>query len=188
MDKKGILGLDTVKAVIMIILVLAILLIASLLALTTLQTTTESIDVKSGNAINESVSSTVNETGATFANLLRNKACGTVTNVLNQSTASNVSLTSGNYTQTGCTILFSGGAEDGLNINNTVWRVTYTYTYNTPYVAGVVDNISSGGTTFFGYVPTFFILLAVVVLILIIAIVIIAVSRFSGGSSLEREF
>jgi uncharacterized membrane protein YfhO len=98
-SKRGVLGLDTVKAVILSLLTLAVLFVAVVLALTTL--------------INSN-------------------------------------------------ILPSGPA-------------------STNYTVGAVQNITSGGATFFTYVPTFFILLAVVVLILIIAIVIVAVGRFGGG-------
>lgn len=46
----------------------------------------------------------------------------------------------------------------------------------------VLNNITTGATSFFKMVPTIFVLLGVVVLILIISIVIASVSRFSGGS------
>ena len=101
-NKKGVLGLDTVKSVILSLLTLAVVFIAVLLALTTLQ--------------NAGIFST--------------------------STAS--------------------GNSSVIAINN------------------VVGNISSGGSLFFSYVPTFMILLAVVVIILVIAIVIVAVTRFGG--------
>lgn len=44
----------------------------------------------------------------------------------------------------------------------------------------IINNITSGTTTFFSYVPTWMVLLAVVVLIAIVAIIIVAVSRFEG--------
>jgi len=102
-SKKAILGLDTVKAVILSLLTLAVVFIAVLLALTSLQN----------------------------ANIF-----ATGSQATNQTT-------------------------------------------------DIINNVSVGGTKFFGQVPTFFVLLGVVVLILIIAIVIVAVSRFGGGMSRE---
>ena len=102
-SKKGILGLDTVKAVILSLLVLAVLFVTVILALTTLQDSN----------------------------------------------------------------IFTSGSNASIATTN------------------IVNHVPTGGTTFFSYVPTFFVLLAVVVLILIIAIVIVAVSRFSGGMTRE---
>jgi len=46
----------------------------------------------------------------------------------------------------------------------------------------ILGNVTSGTSSFFGYVPTIMILLAVVVIILVISIVIVAVTRFGGGA------
>lgn len=103
MNKKGILGLDTVKAVIIALLTLAVITIASFLALVSLQ--------NAG--------------------------------------------------------IFTSGSQSANQTNN------------------IIQNITSGATSFYTNVPTFFVLLGVVVLILIISIVIVAVTRFSPGAGRE---
>ena len=103
MNKRGVLGLNTVKTVIISLLVLAVVAIAVFLALESLNTSN----------------------------------------------------------------IFTDGSQAANNTND------------------LINNVTSGTTLFFTYVPTFMVLLAVVVLILIIAIVILAVTRFETGGPRE---
>jgi len=56
-------------------------------------------------------------------------------------------------------------------------------TVSTNATTGILNNISSGTSSFFANAGTWFSLLAVVIILLIIAIVLIAVNKFSGGNS-----
>lgn len=112
LNKKGVLGLDTVKAVIISLLILAVLAIASILALVSLQNS--------------------NIIPSTQGSLEQNR-----------------------------TAIISG------------------------QMSNIINNVTTGQSSFFTNAPTFFVLLGVVVLILIISIVIVAVTRFSPGTREE---
>lgn len=181
MDKKGVLGLDTVKAVMLVLLTLGILLVVSVLILTLLGNSAENAEIKkTGSGTNETITLNASVTDYLAPVYLRNCEA-TVAYISNNSNVASI-LTSGNYTQSGCGITSTSAASlyEGQTVN-----VTYTYTYNSNNTNMVVTQTTKGAGVFFTYAPTFFILLAVVVLILIIAIVIVAVQRFGGQEQLN---
>ena len=178
MRRKGILGLETVRAVIMALLILGVLTIAVLLALVSISPVLDNTTRNTVRVINESGfhNSTVyritteNSGQVGFGGFVLELAFNT-----SDSTTidpANVTLgAAGTFTAT-----------TGLvNTNSTDVQYTYLYTFR-PESAGLITrNISSGTARFFQNVPTFMILLGVVVILLIIGLVIFAVNRFSGS-------
>ncbi len=186
LNKKGILGLETVRVVIVTLLVLAVTAIAVFLALVSLQSSDLFTDDSLGTlSINESVGP-VNETGVDFGNNTLASAVCTITLVLNAT--DDIVIDAGNYTQTNCNIAYSAAADSSFN--NTLWEVSSTTAYTqTSQVESdtdsIVNNITNGTTQFFANVPTYMILLGVVVLLLIIAIILVVVSRFASPNAGE---
>lgn len=172
MVKKGIIGFDTVKVVIVSLLIIAVLAIASFAAITPLNSVANTVGLYSGTETNES--GYVNATGYTLAkSTLTNFASPTITAVYNTTNGSLIG--SNNYVLTG-NILYNNTVTNWANV-----KVSYTYQYNTPAANSVIGNTTVGFGNFFSQVPTIMTLLAVIVLILIIAIVIVAVTRFQSG-------
>lgn len=179
MNKKGILGLNTVKAVILALLVLAVLVIAMFAILGPLLTSYEDVDVQTVTKYNESIG-TVDSTAyvPVAAYSYRNPIC-TFTQCLNNTAKSDI-VPGENFTNSSCRVTYSGEKDTG-GFNGTAWKCSYTATYDSMGPWNIVQNLTIGPSKFFANVPTFFVLLGVVVLILIIAIVIVAVTRFSPG-------
>jgi len=183
MNKKGILGLDTVKAVILSLMVLAVLVIAVFAVLIPLRTSVEGIDARSGSVINDSTVTKVNDAAYTLlptAYYLRNSVC-TVSACRNSSNG--VAVNAANWSASNCQVNYAGTGP-GSNSNNSIWKCDYSYTYNGNDTNTIVETMTKAPVNFFNNTPTFFTLLGVVVLILIIAIVIVAVTRFSPGASI----
>ncbi len=68
-------------------------------------------------------------------------SCGTISYVLNYSAIATTNLTSGNYTQTGCTIAFKG---DQVEFNNSNWKLGYSYVwYNDTFTSKAADTAAS---------------------------------------------
>ena len=183
MDKKGILGLDTVKAVMLVLLTLAILVITSFVILGYLQTSVETADLSNGAVFNKSTATVVNGTGAYVTGTTPTIYRNCLLSITSTTSPNGSVIASSDYSITGCLIK---APEVNATYNNTIWYVNGTFTYDQPYTNNVVGNITTGSTNFFAQVPTFFVLLGVVVLILIIAIVIIAISRFREEGSAEQ--
>jgi len=194
-DKRGVLGLDTVKVFVIGILVIAIMVITMFLAITTLETAAEVAD--KGTILyvgNQSTTSVLNESGTLLNNptlfSYRKPICSVITVTF---PVNGTIVPSTNYTTnssiygTGCYLYLVSGAS--IAYNNSLFNVTYTNNYDNPGPYYIVNNITAGSTSFFNQTPTFFVLLGVVVLILIIGIVIVAVSRFGigGGSAFGRK-
>jgi len=177
--KKSILGLNTVKAFIVVLLSLSIIAIITLVVLGTFV----NLNVQTGyTSIAGQTTTTVMNTTATYV-ASTNSNCKLSVSSITNSTGSACS--SGNYTVSGCTITGSG-ASGGCN--NSVWLVTGSYT-DSQAVTSITQNTSSGIIQFFTNSATFFALLGVVVIILIISLVVVVVNRFGGeagmGSSQE---
>ena len=179
-QKKGILGLNTVKAFVIVLLSLAIVGVITLVILGSLnsgqlQTLT---DIRNSTTVaNESLAA-VNETTVNLVGATTVRPICTVATVTNNTDG--VVIASANYTVSGCTIAFSGGA-GGLAVNNTAWDVDYVWTQvSSQPVDAITVNVSAGIENFFTNSVTFFALLAVVVIILIIALIIVVVNRFGG--------
>jgi hypothetical protein len=175
---KGQLGLDTVKAVILSLLIITVIAVATFFILYSLLPTAESLaaDKAGVNVVNESVVLTPTGNGIELAKNVGVRNCkATVSAVVNATDGDTIPVAK--YVVTGCFIKAAGTGAGSYAFNAT--KVTYTYSYDDPYTNNLVQNISYGAESFFTQVPTFFVLLGVVVLILIIAVVIVAVTRFS---------
>ena len=193
MKNKGMLGFDTVQAVIIALLTLAVIVIALFAVLLPMRTAVESIDVQTGTVLNATTTAVVSDAAA-GTNLpatvsLRNPVC-TVSQCVNSSDGAVVPAV--NYTVTNspgypCTIRYVGTGATTNGLNNSVWKCTYTYTYDANDTNALVDSTIQSPINFFSNVPTFFTLLGVVVLILIIAIVILTVTRFGGTGETLQE-
>jgi len=190
MDKKGVLGLDTVKAVMLGFLILAALGIAIMLALSSLTTTVESIDKTTRGVINETTTEGVSDSNLTSlfyapSEAYRGAVC-TNRVYTNSSTGDLVIINStnlANVTNSGCS--FTGGA-DGELFGNDTWNVSYSVTYSNPSANDISKNISSALTDdFFNQTGTIFAILIVVVIILSIAIIIAVVIRFGEGAGVS---
>jgi len=182
-DKKAMMGLDTVKVVLVVLLTLGVIAIAMFVALTSLQPAVESLDrSNTGTVTNESTTKAMNYTWTyTFNTSIsgqRNPTC-TITSVINGTDG--VSINSGNYTVPstlgGCNIKAS---TPSAGFNSTVWKVSYTYVYASPDSYNAVSNITNGSVNFFKQIPTVFTILGVIVIILAVGIIIVAVMRFGN--------
>lgn len=184
MNKKGILGLDTVKAVMLALIVITLLAVTAIAILVPMMNTADTVDPGTTVAfVNQTTSIKMNtsQTATLFTfSSLRNCQM-TVTTVIN--TTGTVIAATGNYTVSGCSI--SATATPSASANNTFWNVTGTYNYDSATTGIIVGNLTTGTDGFFSNVPTFFVLLGVVVLILVLAIVIVAASRL--GMVHQRE-
>lgn len=190
-NKKGVLGLETVKVVIITMLTLAVLVIAMFVVLLPLRTAVENIDTQTSSVINDSTQSVVTEVPAKLSVwYYRNPSC-TVTQCVNASNGKVIS--SPNYTaNTDCTITYISA---DLEYNRSIWKCNVNVVYDNNGTNQIVDTMINSPIKFFNQTPTFFILLGIVVLILIISVVIVAVTRFQspelgsfGGGSGENSY
>jgi len=178
-EKKGIMGLDNVKAVILTLLIAAVMVIAMFAILVPLRTSVENIDNQALTVINETPI-TPTDAGVVLVhnpNTERNAVC-TITAARNASQAAVIAAS--NYNVSRCRL-----ANTTSTFSDRAWNVTYTVNYDNPQTNSLVENTTLGPINFFTNVPTFFTLLGVIVLVLIIAIIIIAVSRFAAGGGIS---
>jgi hypothetical protein len=178
-NKKGALGLDTAKDVMLWFLVLAVLGIAIMLALTSLMPSVEDIDKSTTRYDNETF------TGLTAVVQNLSGSVGRINAVCTIHAIQNVTLVdAGNFTLSGSNCLirnttlvtdYSGaGAE---------FNITYSVTYANPETRGIVQNVSGALTNnFFDQTGTIFAILIVVVIMFAIGLIIYVVTRFSTGS------
>jgi uncharacterized membrane protein len=187
-EKKGILGLNTVKAFIVVLLALAIVAVVFIIVLGFFSTDSflsgtapksSEIDVT-----NETVT-TPTETGVDLANAGRLSVSCTVGVCIN--VTGEDAIPADNITATGCNVAFAG-AEDTDGYNNSNWQCTYSYNYRqSELITGITDNTTDGVVSFFGNTTTFFSLLVVVVIILIVSLVIVVVNRFGGETGASTQ-
>jgi len=180
-NKKSILGLNTVKAFIVVLLSLAIIGIVTLVVMSSLNTDS----VRTAGALTVTTLITNETVTAVDSGVAKTLAYGTnpdYTNVVctiisaNNKTSAHL-VNSTERTNTNCAIKSAGT----YFYNNTDWYVTYTATYKDgSKVSGIANNVSSGISSFFGNAGTYFALLGVVVIILIISLVVVVVNRFGG--------
>ncbi len=176
-SKKAILGLDTVRLVMLAILGLAIIGVTIFIVLDAIVDSDTSL--KTTVFINEVTSVLMNETGYNLAGSLGRANCvGTIVRVIN---TTGEFIDPANYTISGCFFNITPANIGTVYHNISAWTLNGSYTDNEDAHL-IFRNITAGTNNFFGNVPVFFTLLAVVVIILIISIVIIAVNRFGGGT------
>jgi len=188
MNKKGVLGLDTVKGFMLILLVVGLIGFLTVIILSNLNTTTDTIlTTQTGGVANESLTS-VDAAGENLAvrsfSDYRNLAC-VVSACINDTAEVVIPITNYSTSYNGCHVSWAGSIDDTNNFNSTNWNCTYTYTYVNPEASEVYGNITEGTTKFFSNATTWFTLLTVVIIILIIAVVIYAVNKFSGWRGTE---
>lgn len=177
-SKKGVLGLNTVRAVMLLILVVAVIALTIILTMVSLRDVAEDLDLDSGSTNNESITPTSVGSGASLTPATdnrENRQCTVVS--INNHTAV---IQTGNYTESNCFI---------TNLTSEIlstWNVTYTWSYSAPTTRNVERNVTEGVVDFFTNTGTIFAILIVVVIILAIAIIIAVVSRFGGGTGIRR--
>lgn len=183
-DRRGVIGLNVVRAVMIFILVIAIIGVATIITLVSIRDVAEKVDRVTVSLTNDTTLSEVNETGISLVTIAGIDASGildctlspTIVTVAN-ATASIIS--ADNWVAlSNCSIASEGGAFDN---NGTNWNITGAFTYSPRNTRSIQGNISSATSDFFGNTGTFFAILVVVVIILAIAIIITVVSGFGGG-------
>jgi L-asparagine transporter-like permease len=172
-NKKGQLGLDTARNVMLALLIIGVIAFAIIIMFVSLKDTNVSTTSGSSTVVNET-GGFLNASGYTVDEALNfDDFSMTVIQVRNGTNGS--ALASSAFTSTNAGVLFNATSDVYPTI-----QVDYSFTYN--QFSPLSRNITSGTADFFSNTGTWFSLLAIVVIILIIAIVIFAVNRFGGGS------
>jgi len=190
MNKKANLGkgMEAITAFFVAILIIGVIGFALIIVIGNLgESSTDALPTLTdgnGTRMNETLTS-VNRTGVNFAvSTLTSPVC-TIIRVDNQT--GGIEIDSGNYSQTGCNIKTSIALDGDNNagFNNTLWNVTYTYTFKSPDAKNSLQNITAGSATFFSNAGTWFTLLSVLIIILIVIAVVaivVVVGRNKGAS------
>jgi hypothetical protein len=185
---KSILGLNTVKAFIIVLLSLAIIAVVTLVVLGAIQNA-NIIASATGSATNEKTSSVIKDAPVNLGVLslgYTNPVCS-VSSVVNSTSNTPIGAVNYSLSSNGCAIAWLNTTSPTTGgLNNSYWNVTYSYTYNSAGqngVNGIVGNTSSGMIAFFTNAGTYFSLLGVVVIILIISLVVVVVNRFGGENA-----
>jgi uncharacterized membrane protein len=174
LNKKGIFGLTSIQMFFAVILGLALLAYAIVIIMGVLSTTTI-LQQYSTTAINTSTVTKVNETGVTIPVVsIAGFSCSGVTTCVNATDG--VVVVPANYTTTtgisGCTVKYSGTAGA---MNNTVWKCSYTYDYDSTFQnqqSAILVNTSTGITSFFGAITPIYAILAILVIILVLVVLV----------------
>ena len=180
-SKKGVLGLDTAKAVMVWFLVLSILAIVIIITLSSLRDPIESVDKSRVIVVNETlVISNVTSTNLAYvdSSAYRHSVCS-VTGFINATGGELIPGT--NYTGSlgNCSFI---GIAGGDYIEESSWYVSYTADYSNPETNLIVGNITGALTNdFFDQTGTIFAIIIVVVIIMAISIIIAVVTRFTAG-------
>jgi len=171
--KKGQLGLETVKAVMITLLVIAIIGVTLIVLGSNLSNVSDDIDTTTVSVVNRSTASAVTQVGAYLTGTSSLRNC-----VLTITQANNISdyIEPVNYSTSGCLVVADGS---GFG-NNSIWNITGSYAYSEDNAFNIHRNISGGVTGFFSNTATIFAILVVAVIILAISLIIFAVSRFGG--------
>jgi uncharacterized integral membrane protein len=175
MDKRGVVGISTGKAVILALMVLAILGFVLVIVMQSLTDVPIAADTGSGYIINETISGITESTPQNLSVFELEDVICTIVGALNTTEGTPIPTT--NYTHTGCTLVMTEGPFNGSS-----WEVTYSYTFNRFHQINA--NVTGGVEDFFSNAGTWFALLAIVILILIVVIVMKSVSgvdRNKGG-------
>ena len=176
---KSILGLNTVKAFIVVMLSLAIIAVVTLIVLGNLVTDTL---VKTGGlktiSTNLNESHLMNGTSPGYIDLDDSGEVDVTCDLDLVTTEAYYVIDSGNYTQSNCRISNTTSTFQEEN-----WLISYVSEYNRrDQLNAVSDNVSTGIISFFANATTYFALLGVVVIILIISLVVVVVNRFGGAT------
>ncbi len=177
---KSMLGLNTVKAFIIVLLSLAIIGVVTLVVLASIANI-QTVGMRTVPVANVSTGYVMNSTTPYVVDTTSN--CLLTVSGINNGTGGDMVL-GGNYSVSGCTVTALATAGDGYN--NTVWFITGTFSDTAP-LDTINENVSAGITSFFTNSTTYFALLGVVVIILIISLVVVVVNRFGGETMGSRE-
>jgi hypothetical protein len=178
-QRKGVLGLETAKEVMITFLVLAVVGIAILLALTSLQTgVTTSIDTSDSIYVwNETATGGINSTGYVLDNAGLSTFNPTLIEIRNGTSTNGTTWTSTLYTINSS---YSVNTTSAVDLESA--QIDYSYKYSLGRTDAIVGNVSGGLVTFFASTGTIFSILVVIVIILAISIIIWAVGRFGQQS------
>ncbi len=184
LNKKGVIGLDTVKSVFVWFLVISVLAIAIILSLTSIRTPVESIATTTNVVFNETISDFNNITVSNVAEApdlfaFRNSVCSSLT-LSNTTSGANIEAANFTINNSGCSVIGTDELNRSL-YNGTNVFVSYTSVFSNPETNNIIGNISLAFTDdFFDQTGTIFAILIVIVIILAIAIIIAVVTRFGG--------
>ena len=190
MDKKGVLGLETAKAFLVLLMIVAIIVVAGIILMSELSTNSladvQQATVHITNASTESTAVCGNTTACYVDGTRALDNCVlTVTQIHNATTTADFPASTANYSVSGCQLTGTPASTEWLE---GVWRVTGYYDHTSDEgIENTMQNVSGGFRDFFDNASAWFSLLAIVVIIMIIAIVIITVNRFGSGESGLRE-
>ena len=172
MDKRGVVGMTTAKAVLLAVMVLAILGFVLVIVLQEITDTPIASATGSGFTINETLSGVNDNTGQNLSVLNLEDVVCTIVSVVNSTEGTNIPAT--NFTQDNCNLIMTAGP-----FNESDWEVTYSHTFNR--IFQINSNVTGGVETFFSNANTWFALLAIVILILIVVIVMKSVQGVDKG-------
>jgi len=178
---KGVAGLNVLLSIIVALFMIG--LVVMIFTLSGNEMRDASYDkLTSVSIVNETTASVVNETGVNLTSgYLQRDALCTVAAVINQT--GNVLIAAGNYTATNCNLAFNptnAGVADIAGFNNTLWNVTYTYTWTADNEATDVMNDTVWGlndvTDWFSII----IVIGAMVVLILLTVIIITAIRGSG--------
>jgi len=182
LNKKGQLGLDTVKVVMITFMVMAVIAVAIILATSAVRDVADKTNTLTGESKNTTVNLT--DSRALTEVTLKRNALIRLSTVIVTNVTTNAHIPTTNYTITSTGYISPKDLFTQSGVNATNVNVSFTYDYPNPQQTAIVDNVSSGVTGFFSNTGTIFAILVAVVIILAIAIIIAVVSRFGSGGGL----
>ncbi len=185
-NRNGVLGLDTVKAVMIIFLTLAVVGVSVILALTSLQgPVSQSIDSSTANAqVNNELGAYLNTTGYTLSGYNSTWSSIQIISVYANISGTSYLVPSTNYTISSSGVLTNATlVPSASEYNNAKVSYSYNYLYDNGRTNAIVGNVSEGIVTFFGSAGTIFSILVVVVIIMSISIIIWAVGKFGDNAN-----
>jgi len=173
-DKKGVAGLDLALSIIALLFVIGLLVMIFSLMGSELQDTDSVKASEDATVTDTTLTVTDGGTTLTSCNSANQGSAVAISTAYNES--GHVLITSGNYTLTvPCTITALGSSE----FNNTVWNVTYAYTY-----AGVSWDIMNDTNTALSEVPDWFPIVIVITFMVVLILLTVMIIRAIRGSGL----
>jgi len=179
-NKKGVFGLTSVQAFFAIILAIALLSYVIVVILGTLQSTS---------ILPYSLNTTVNESGtltSTPYTLSGVSVAGfsslSITQIVN--TTNGAVIPAANYTNT------AGVLTNATATSYGAVKISYTYNYYSPSQVNtnvILQNVSTGVSTFFSNITPVYAILAILVIILVLVVLVRIVSGGQGGGRIEQQ-
>ena len=191
MDKKGLSG-GVVSGLVFGIAGLIVAIIIAFVITSTLRDANliENDQVYSTNVVNESVTfgalnAAQTLTAASYATGRSSISCGTITYIANETTTG-ARLTSGNVTQTGCSLINATALADAIG-NGTVY-VSYPYTttvfYTKNSAGNITTNFSAGVDNVSAKIPTALLVGAIVLILGVLALLVGIWRKMRMGGSI----